>query len=169
MELIKKLDYKVSYGELFHLIDDIIKSDPIVSKMNGLSLQHRKGVPEPWNIVDGLEALKLYSGASEKDFSQIHKKFSNTLFENLIDDFKLYRSRIMIMEGKTCYSFHADSTWRLHVPIVTNKDCIFYFPEYKEQYHLELGKVYLINTTEKHTFLNGSTNSRIHLVGCIDV
>ena len=59
MQLVKKLDYKVSYGKLFHLIEDIRKSNPLVSKMNGLSLQHRKEVPNPWNIVDGLESLRL--------------------------------------------------------------------------------------------------------------
>ena len=68
MQLVKKLDYKVSYGKLFHLIEDIRKSNPLVSKMNGLSLQHRKEVPNPWNIVDGLESLRLYNGVSEKDF-----------------------------------------------------------------------------------------------------
>ena len=78
MQLVKKLDYKVSYGKLFHLIEDIRKSNPLISKMNGLSLQHRKGVPNPWNIVDGLESLRLYNGASEKDFCQIHEKFINT-------------------------------------------------------------------------------------------
>ena len=169
MQLVTKLDYKVSYGKLFHLIEDIRKSNPLVSKMNGLSLQHRKEVPNPWNIVDGLESLRLYNGASEKDFCQIHEKFLNTEFENIINDFKLYRSRIMIMEGKTCYSFHADSTWRLHVPIVTNNDCVFYFPEYNQHYHLELGTVYLVNTTEKHTFINASQNQRVHMVGCIDI
>ena len=169
MSPIKELNYAVDYNELFYLLEDIIDNYDIVRRMNGLSLQHRKDVPIPWNIVDGLERLNLYNGVPEKDFCQIHKKFINTQFENLINDFKLYRSRIMIMEGKTCYSFHADSTWRLHVPIVTNNDCVFYFPEYNQQYHLELGKVYLVNTTKKHTFINGSTNSRIHLVGCIDV
>ena len=169
MSPIKELNYAVDYNELFYLLEDIIDNHDIVRRMNGLSLQHRKDVPIPWNIVDGLERLNLYNGVPEKDFCQIHKKFINTQFENLINDFKLYISRIMIMEGKTCYSFHADSTWRLHVPIVTNNDCVFYFPEYNQQYHLELGKVYLVNTTNKHTFINGSTNSRIHLVGCIDV
>lgn len=169
MSLIKEIDYPVDYNELFSLLEDIINNHDIVRRMNGLAIQHRKDVPIPWNIVDGLERLKLYNGISEKDFCQIHEKFCNTQFENIIDHFQLYRSRIMIMEPKTCYSFHADSTWRLHVPIATNNDCVFYFPEYNQQYHLELGKVYLVNTTEKHTFINCSTNSRIHLVGCIDV
>lgn len=169
MELVKELDYKVNYNELFDLVDNISRSNDIVHRMNGLSLQHRKGVLNPWNIVDGLESLKYYDGFFEKDFNQTHEKFINTPFENLINDFKLFRTRIMIMQGKTCYSFHADPTWRLHVPIFTDKDCVFYWPKHKEQYHLELGKVYLINTTEKHTFINSSAISRWHLVGCIDV
>lgn len=169
MELVKKVDYKVSYNKLHQFIIGILDSNPIVDRMNGLSLQHRKGVESPWNIVDGLESLKVYNGASESDFDQIHETFINTTFENIINDFQLFRTRIMIMKGKSCYSFHSDSTWRLHIPIMTTKDCVFYFPNHKEQYHLELGKVYLVNTRETHTFINASTKDRWHLVGCINI
>lgn len=168
MELVKELDYAVNAKELFDLADSIIRSNDIVRRMNGLSLQHRKGVGSPWDIVDGLESLKVYDGVSESDFNQTHEKFLNTTVENLINDFQLFRTRVMIMGRKTCYSLHSDTTWRLHVPIVTNTDCLFYFPEHKEQYHLELGKVYLVNTREKHTFINASFEERWHLVGCVN-
>ena len=74
----------------------------------------------------------------------------------------------MNMIGKTCYSLHQDMTWRLHIPIITNDKCFFYFPKHKQDFFLEEGKVYLVNTTETHTFVNSSTDHRIHLVGCID-
>ena len=83
MSLIKEIDYPVDYNELFYLLEDIINNHDIVRRMNGLAIQHRKDVPIPWNIVDGLERLKLYNGISEKDFCQIHEKFCNTQFENL--------------------------------------------------------------------------------------
>lgn len=166
MDLVKELDYSIDVNELFNLVNNIITSNDIVYRMNGLSLQHRKGVSSPWNVVDGLESLKWYDGVSEQDFNQTNETFRDTIIETLIKDFQLFRTRIMIMTGRTCYSFHADSTWRLHVPLITNKDCGFYFPNHKEYYHLKLGTLYLVNTQEKHTFINASSKDRWHLVGC---
>ena len=167
MELVKQLDYKVNIEDIRNCLEEIMEN-PLVIRMTGISVQHRKGVPSPWDIVDGLEARYLYNGAIDQDFNQINEVFINTEIEKIVKDFNLFRTRCMMKEGKTCYSVHRDSTWRLHVPIFTNTDCVFYFPEYKNQYHLEAGKAYLVNTTENHTFINSSNKSRWHLVGCID-
>lgn len=168
MELVKELKYQINIDDIRNCLEDVRKH-PLVIRMEGISVQHRKGVPSPWDIIDGLESLKLYNGVTEYDFDQIHKSFINTEIEKIVKDFKLIRTRCMFKEGKTCYSFHADPTWRLHVPIWTNKNCVFYFPKHKQQYHLESGKVYLVNTKETHTFINSSDNVRWHLVGCTNI
>lgn len=166
MKLIEELDYKVDIEDIGNCIREIMQH-PVAIRMGGISVQHRSGIVSPWDIVDGLEGLKLYNRAAEYEFNQIHERFINTEIEKIVKDFKLFRTRFILVKGKTCYSFHADPTWRLHVPIFTDKDCVFYFPEHKEHYHLESGKVYLVNTTEKHTFINGSDIIRWHLVGCV--
>ena len=167
MELVKEINFGVDIKELQHFTLQYLNHDFAI-RMNGFSLQHRKAVVDPWNFVDGLESGKLYQNFSEKVFSTINEKFINTEFERIINHFSLFRTRIMNMIGKTCYSLHQDMTWRLHIPIITNDNCFFYFPKHKQDFFLEEGKVYLVNTTETHTFVNSSIDRRIHLVGCID-
>jgi len=168
MELVKEINFGVDIKELQHFTLQYLNNDFAI-RMNGFSLQHRNDVVDPWSFVDGLESGKLYQNFSEKVFSTINEKFINTEFERIINHFSLFRTRIMNMIGKTCYSLHQDMTWRLHIPIITNDKCFFYFPKHKQDFRLEQGKAYLVNTTEKHTFVNSSTDHRIHLVGCIDI
>lgn len=168
MDLVKEINYDVDVEKLQILTSKYIKHN-LAIRMNGFSLQHRKEVIEPWNFVDGLESGKLYQNCSEKDFSIINDKFIHTEFERIITHFSLFRTRVMELKGRQCYSIHHDSTWRLHIPIITNDNCFFYFPKHKQDFFLEEGKVYLVNTIEKHTFVNTSNDNRAHLVGCIDI
>jgi len=167
MKLIEEIDYSFNFEQLKKESPNIV-DNPFSFRMKGLSIQHRKNIPLPWNSIDGLESLKQYDqGCSEKDFNIIHDNFKNTIFEKIINDFNLVRSRIMWLEGTKCYSIHQDFSWRLHIPIKTNPDCLFYFPDHKEQFHLEEGKTYKVNTTERHTFMNTHVDDRIHFIGCI--
>ena len=167
MKLVEEIDYQFDFEQLKKESPNIV-DNPFSFRMDGLSLQHRKNIPSPWNSIDGLESLRHYDqSCSEKDFNIIHKNFKNTEFEKIINDFNLVRSRIMLLHGKRCYSIHQDQSWRLHIPIETAPDCLFYFPDHKEHFHLEEGKVYKVNTTECHTFLNANEEDRIHFIGCI--
>lgn len=49
----------------------------------------------------------------------------------------------------------------VHVPITTNKDCIFTVGNMTE--HLEVGKIYELNNAIEHSVQNGNT-PRIHLI-----
>ena len=50
-------------------------------------------------------------------------------------------------------------------PLITNEDCFMVIEN--KNYTLEVGKVYLTNTTLRHTAVNASKNSRVHIVGCM--
>ncbi len=169
MKLVEELDYQIDFDQLKNRCPDNLTLDSMGHRMQGLSIQHRKNVVAPWNTIDGLESLRnnYDKDCTEKDFNIVHKNFKNTEFERIVNDFNLVRSRIMLLHGKRCYSIHPDDSWRLHIPITTNPGCLFYFPDHKEHFHLEEGKVYKVNTTERHTFLNTSTEDRIHFIGCI--
>ena len=70
----------------------------------------------------------------------------------------------MIMYEKSCYSYHTDKTPRIHIPLITNDKCFMIVDD--EVIRLPAnGDVYLIDTTKFHTFLNGSWETRIHIVG----
>ena len=167
MKLVEELDYQFDFDQLKNRCPDITL-DSMGNRIQGLSIQHRKNIVAPWNTIDGLESLRNYDkDCTEKNFNIVHKNFKNTEFERIVNDFKLVRSRIMLLQGKNCYSIHQDTSWRLHIPIETNTGCLFYFPDHKEHFHLEEGKVYKVNTTEQHTFFNAGCDNRIHFIGCL--
>ncbi len=168
MKLVEEVDYSFNSEQLKRESPNI-KGDTLFGfRMEGLSVQHRKNIPLPWDSIDGLESLSHYDkDCTDKDFNTVHKYFKNTEFERIIKDFNLVRSRLMVCKSKSCYSIHQDPGWRLHIPIKTNPGCLFYFPDHKEHFHLEEGKVYKVNTTERHTFINASFTDRIHFIGCL--
>lgn len=169
MELIKEINYNIDINKLLKIVNGYVYKD-LALRMEGFSVQTRLNVPYPWNFIDGLESLKLYpTGTVEQDFKFLNQIFKNTVIENIVCDLKLFRTRVMIKNQKTCYSFHQDATWRVHIPIITDPQCVFYFPEHGQRFHLEVGKVYNVNTKEIHTFINASERQRVHMVGCIDI
>ena len=167
MKLVEELDYYFDFQKLKNECPNI-NEDSLGFRMEGLSIQHRKNVVAPWNTIDGLESLSHYDkDCTDTDFNILHRNFKNTEYEKIINDFNLVRSRILLLNGKRCYSIHQDISWRLHIPIKTNHSCLFYFSDHKEHFHLEEGKVYKVNTTERHTFFNASTEDRVHFIGCL--
>jgi len=166
MKLVEELDYQFDFEKLKKETPDIL-TNSLYCRFSGISIQHRPDIFPPWDQVDGLESLLLYKNYIEKDFSIINTKFKNTEFEKIIQDFNLVRSRLMILNLKSCYSIHQDPSWRLHIPIKTNFDCLFYYPDHNKHFHLEEGKIYKVNTTERHTFINAGQNVRSHFIGCL--
>lgn len=93
--------------------------------------------------------------------------YKNTLLDYYIEKFKLVRTRWMWMAPFTCYSIHKDIFPRIHIPIITNKECYFLFPENQVSpiFHLSTNTVWWVNTRLSHTFVNCSDKWRLHLVG----
>ena len=90
-------------------------------------------------------------------------QYTNSVLESL----GMFRSRIMRMKGKTCYTYHQDPTKRMHIPLVTNENCFFIIDDVIHRYPAD-GNHYLADTTKKHTFVNASMEDRIHIIGCVD-
>ena len=100
---------------------------------------------------------------AHKDGGVIYKYSSNSIIEEL----NMYRTRVLVLKPKVCYSIHSDPVKRIHIPVITNENC--WLIVNKEIMHLPAdGRHYEIDTTQKHTALNGSWEDRIHIVGCID-
>ena len=89
-------------------------------------------------------------------------RYTNEIIKRL----RMYRSRIMIMRNG-CYSWHADSTPRIHIPIITDIDKCFMVVE-DEVIRMPVSEdVYWVDTTREHTFVNTSNDNRVHIVGCV--
>lgn len=121
------------------------------------SLQFQEG-EEPWGSSVG--RLR----ADESLFCNINPYFKDTIFETLINKYKLVRSRLMWVPPYSCYSMHRDWAPRIHIPLITNPDCYFVFKQGIIK-HLECGKVYAVDTTKDHTFINCSNTTRLHFMG----
>jgi hypothetical protein len=115
---------------------------------------------DPWTSSVG----KGYG--DQNRFCHLNSFFKDTIFEKLITEFNLKRTRLMWVGPYACYSMHRDLTPRLHIPLITNPECYFVFKEHG-LHHLSAGNVYWVDTTVYHTFMNCSDQHRLHLVGLI--
>ena len=101
----------------------------------------------------------------EKDFNVFAYDLPYT--NSVLSDLKMYRSRLMKMSSKHCYSYHRDRTQRIHIPLVTNENCFFVIEDRVLRIPAD-GNHYLIDTRKMHTFVNASFEERLHIVGCVD-
>jgi hypothetical protein len=116
---------------------------------------------DPWSSGVGT------STGNEVLYNNLNPFFKNTIFENIITEFKLSRTRLMWVNPMSCYSMHKDTTPRIHIPMITNPECYFVFKKGIIQ-HMPIGSVYWTNTVEAHTFMNCSNSPRLHLIGVVD-
>jgi hypothetical protein len=123
-------------------------------------LQFKDG-EDPWTSAVGP------SKGNELSYINLNPFFKNTIFEELIDSYKLYRTRLMWVGPYACYSMHKDTSPRIHIPLITNKDCLFVFRS-KIPTHLSAGSVFWTDTRHSHSFMNCSDQPRLHLVGVVE-
>ena len=105
----------------------------------------------------------------EEDFTTLCTVFKNTIFEEALSEltlkYKIGRTRLMKTGPRYAMSWHYDYHDRIHYPIKTQDGCLMVIGD--EVKHLEQDKWYWTKTSEYHTAINGSSESRTHLVACI--
>ena len=116
---------------------------------------------DPWTSAVGKNK------GDERDYTNLNPLFANTLFESFINEYKLVRARLMWVGPYACYSMHRDSSPRVHIPLITNPDCYFVFKQ-GAVVHLSADKVFRVDTTRFHTFMNCSNQPRLHFMGVIE-
>jgi hypothetical protein len=78
------------------------------------------------------------------------------------------RSRLMRLAGGSQVSPHVDFNYhwynrvRIHIPIVTNPDVIFYCGD--EKVHMQAGECWLFDSWREHNVVNSNPHDRTHLV-----
>ena len=102
----------------------------------------------------------------ERLFNKLNPIFSGTIFESVINEYNLTRSRFMLLAPWSCYSMHRDKTKRLHIPLITNDQSFIIFKDGPAE-HLPTGWIYSVDTTKHHTAMNGSNDWRLHFIGCL--
>jgi len=112
----------------------------------------------------GIGKLKNIDPYKETDFNK--PIFDIPYINSIIENLKMFRTRVMVLEPRTCYTYHYDYSPRIHIAVETNDRC--FVVENKKLKHLPAdGNYYIMDTTKWHTALNGSAKNRIHIVGGI--
>lgn len=128
-----------------------------------ICLQGTKDNLDPfWGVGRWLEKHQM--GYKETDFNNFI--FDLPYTNSIIDELKMYRTRVMNLKSKTCYTYHKDISKRIHIPIETNKNCFIIINKEVKHYPAD-GNYYVVDTTQYHTALNASMLDRIHIVGVI--
>jgi len=106
----------------------------------------------------------------EGQWNKLHPKLVGSWWEEFFKSLpmQVFRSRIMIMPPRVCYSIHKDLNPRLHIAVKTDFQARFIFMHPPEIVFIPLDShIWRIDTREDHTAINGSKADRIHIVMCL--
>jgi len=159
--LIRHIEKFDNFLELSKEVEKIIST--IGFRDNQISCQNLNENQNDWYISNG--SLKLLEEQDETKYSFINKDLSGSILEKTILKYNAFRTRIMCMPPRRCYSVHSDLTKRIHIPVITNDQCWMVWPLEGFCFQLLQGRVYMTDTTKQHSFFNGhETLNRIHIV-----
>ena len=110
-------------------------------------------------------------GLEQNTFTVMNEAFVGTyveeVYNDIAKDYDICRGRFMSLTPENrAYTYHYDMSKRLHIPLVTNKDCMFLVNDVVYRMD-DLGALYELDTLKKHTALNLSNKSRVHFVVCL--
>jgi hypothetical protein len=103
-------------------------------------------------------------GASMRVMEKYKFGYFKELYDIYGDDFFSW-ARITVHDSGARIDPHIDGgvhLFRLHIPIVTNDDAMFYWGD--TPYNFKVGKAYLINTGITHSTNNRGNTERAHLI-----
>jgi hypothetical protein len=134
----------------------------VYNKGKQTSLQYKEG-DDVWASSTGI------SKGKERTYNLLNPYFKNSIFEEVIQQYNLTRSRLMWINPGSCYTIHTDETQRIHIPIFTNEQAFIVFKE-ESIVNLPVGHIYLVDTRKEHTAMNCSMKEpRLHFVGATEI
>lgn len=169
---VQQLESKINHSKLiddFKALNENVLFDPITGQISVTSIEG----DNDWTCSVGkIHMLKK----PERFYCVLNKMLAGSEFEKVVKAYpEFYRWRLMQLGPRQIYSIHSDSNGngkrnkRLHIPLVSNPNCYMMFIDdditKPTMYHLDVGKVYEVDTTNRHTALNCGIHNRVHLVG----
>ena len=134
-----------------------------------ISLKHREASDKESLWDDGTgSAAGGGQFLNTKEYIVLNKMLKGSYLEEVHDIMANYhdfgRMRLMKLKGRQCMSLHVDLEKRIHIPIITNENCLMIVDD--EVFHMPAeGNAYLVNTKKRHTALNSNKDfERIHLM-----
>jgi hypothetical protein len=140
------------------------------------SVEHQQNQIICQTLEEGVEDFSTGTGKidelneqDEKKYKFINPSLKNTYLHEIISRHNAYRTRILKLNPRSCYSIHSDISARIHIPIETNDQCWMIWPTISFCVKLQEGYAYWTDTRKPHTYLNGDKNLvRIHLVMVVE-
>ena len=186
MKILDKIDINIDYDRLRKEMYDLNVDQFLIENEGQMSVQTIPGTPVDKQPLSGTLSLQVDWDShdasdpnskpkkrdvvlEEKDFTEVCDFLKGTYTEEVINmltqEYKVVRGRYMMMNWKSCLTHHIDQTPRIHLPLVTNKDCFMIIDG--KLVHLEQDITWLADTTLMHTALNSGRHLRFHIVFCL--
>jgi hypothetical protein len=117
------------------------------------------------DFLTGAGRIDELDHQDEDLYKYVQPKLKGSYIEELILKHNAFRTRILKLGPRACYSIHPDPTPRIHIPIVTNEQCWMIWPYHSTCLNFKEGNCYWVDTRKPHTYINGDKELvRIHLV-----
>jgi len=104
----------------------------------------------------------------EQQYTHYHSALDGLYIKEVLTgmNFPVSHARLMNLPPKTCYTTHIDYYTRYHIPLTTRPlQTFMIFPDFEPSVaRMPAGSIYWSNTHELHNFVNGTTQSRVHIV-----
>jgi len=173
---VKKLDVTVNIEKIAEECSYLIDCYGLkMGKNIQLVLQHSEFCENKWHDGTGSLPRKFTNDQTYRAIDTIYTEINSELknlyisevLGNLSEKFSIYRTRIMVLDSRGCYSWHRDQSPRLHLAVKTNYHCRMVFES--GSYHIPAdGHWYFTNTVQFHSAFNGGQEHRMHIVAGID-
>jgi len=168
-ELQRLLEHKIlTWGKQNQICLNSVESEPenYLLGSGSLTLDWDNAVQKSNNGSLNISPIKIKNPLTESDFTILCNQFVGSVFEDMYvlitSKYRVGRVRLMQSHPKTCLSWHVDNTPRLHYPLKTQEGCLMVIDNVAR--HLPVNTWWMTDTLKKHTALNASNQSRIHLV-----
>ena len=147
-----------------------ISTLPKKENINFITLQSWTEDKDLWDPFD----IPSKNLGVKPDIDYTIKMFDIPYINSIIDELKLYKTRITTLNPRECYTWHRDLFPRVHIPVVSDTFKCFMIVQSRfnpndpgEIHRMPVGESYYIDTTKHHTAINGGTEDRIHLMGTV--
>ena len=86
-------------------------------------------IDEDVNVERIIEELTKHSFLDNEEHVHLQTRYEPNYdleyTNTLLKKYKMYSTRMMCLTPTRCYSYHVDSSPRVHIPLITNEMCFF--------------------------------------------
>jgi len=140
------------------IIEELDKNLYFKDELQQRALQGVKGQTDNLYGIDKIKDLNH----KEEDFK--YPIADAPYLNSILKEYGMLRTRLLRLKPFDCYSYHIDPTPRIHIPLINDEYCLGIIDDVVYRLPAD-GSVYAVDTTLRHTFLNGGDYDRLHIVG----